>query len=154
MAARLSSPLPLTYGEASGAKSARIVRAGVRIAVIDAQRRCLFVQHPKKGWELPGGALDPREQPTVAALRELYEEAGLDLGADRPLETVGFVTVETDSGAHWVDILFCARLGVWEEVELKSAEFPTKWFPASLIPQLQLYSMTQQLLKQLFMASQ
>lgn len=149
MTARLTSPLPLTHGEASGKNSVKIVRAAVRIAVIDAHQRCLFVQHPVKGWELPGGALDPQEQPTQAALRELYEEAGLKLD-NRPILPVGFLPVEDERGGQWIDLVFVVQLDAREEVELHSAEFPVKWFPASLIPQLPLSDDTQQLLAQFF----
>jgi 8-oxo-dGTP pyrophosphatase MutT (NUDIX family) len=36
-------------------------------------------------WALPGGRCDDGESPVAAALRELHEEIGLELGADRVL---------------------------------------------------------------------
>lgn len=41
-------------------------------------------------WVTPGGGIDPGESPVAAAVRELWEETGLTLGADRlvgPLAT-------------------------------------------------------------------
>ena len=148
MAARLGSPLPLTYSEARGLKGAHIVRAGVRFAVIDSYNHILFVNHPKKGWELPGGALDPREHPMQAAFRELEEEAGLVL-EKRMLETAGFVPVEVLDGSHWVDIVFALRIREQEKVFADSAEFPVRWFSAPSIAKLPLRDDAQRLLQRL-----
>ena len=40
--------------------------------------RVLFVEHPKRGWEIPGGHLEENESPEAALLRELKEETGLE----------------------------------------------------------------------------
>ena len=37
----------------------------------------LFVHHPTRGWEIPGGHLEAGESPSEAMLRELQEETGL-----------------------------------------------------------------------------
>ena len=39
--------------------------------------RVLFVEHPERGWEIPGGHVEFEENPDDAMLRELYEETGL-----------------------------------------------------------------------------
>ncbi|MBR68235.1 MAG: hypothetical protein CMA86_01830 [Euryarchaeota archaeon] len=38
----------------------------------------LFVEHPQRGWEIPGGHLEDNESPEEALMRELREETGLD----------------------------------------------------------------------------
>ncbi|MGB1285988.1 MAG: NUDIX domain-containing protein [Aggregatilineales bacterium] len=45
----------------------------------------LINNQKRKQWELPGGGIEPGEQPHEAAIRELYEEAG------QQVETVRYV---------------------------------------------------------------
>tara|TARA_B100000902_G_C26877860_1_gene701082 strand:- start:57 stop:461 length:405 start_codon:yes stop_codon:yes gene_type:complete len=40
--------------------------------------KVVFVEHPERGWEIPGGHLEDGENPEQALLRELKEETGLD----------------------------------------------------------------------------
>jgi 8-oxo-dGTP pyrophosphatase MutT (NUDIX family) len=48
------------------------------VAIIDGQGRLLMGKEAETGlWVLPGGALDPKERPADAAIRECFEETGL-----------------------------------------------------------------------------
>ncbi len=92
------------------------------------QRRSALVHHGNT-WALIGGALEPGETPTEAALREAAEEERLDLATVRPVRTFAgtthpewtytYVLVETarpedpvlpvsggweSDGARWVDL--------------------------------------------------
>lgn len=61
-----------------------IERSTVRVIVLDTGGRILLFhardsRHPEAGtwWEPPGGGIDPGESHVEAALRELWEEAGI-----------------------------------------------------------------------------
>lgn len=63
-----------------------IERSAVRLVVLDAADTILLFHthdpdHPDLGrwWELPGGGLDPGETYLDAAVRELWEEAGIEV---------------------------------------------------------------------------
>src|SRR5690348_11640614 len=98
--------IPLTRAEESGAKRAVIVRTAARIAAV-AQwpegRKCLFVRHPTKGLELPGGALEGGETPEQAGRRELMEEAGIDLPKEHPLLLINMAPIKDHRGCYWLD---------------------------------------------------
>lgn len=49
------------------------------IGVIDENGRCLVVQNVHKKWMMPGGVVDDNETPEDAAIRELQEEAGVNI---------------------------------------------------------------------------
>jgi 8-oxo-dGTP pyrophosphatase MutT (NUDIX family) len=50
------------------------------VAAFDRAGRLLLVHSPAYGvWTLPGGAVDPDEDPAAAATREAREEAGVDV---------------------------------------------------------------------------
>ena len=122
--------LPVTHGELTGQKIPQIVRTAVRIAVFTGEgqaARCLFVRHPHKGLELPGGALEPLETPKEGAFRELREEAGLILD-DCPTAVAGYIPVLDSRGGYWLDIVLSTHLP--EESTLAVAlvkEFETCW---------------------------
>jgi 8-oxo-dGTP pyrophosphatase MutT (NUDIX family) len=77
----------------------------------------LLVKH-RRGWELPGGKVEPGEAPAIAARREVEEEAGLHLnaGALRPLAQYTIHSHSLGQKAHvktvFVTLLNdCADLG-------------------------------------------
>jgi 8-oxo-dGTP diphosphatase len=53
--------------------------------ILDAHRRVLLVKHSygRPKWEIPGGAAERNETPTQTALREVLEETGLTVTANR-----------------------------------------------------------------------
>jgi 8-oxo-dGTP pyrophosphatase MutT (NUDIX family) len=68
----------------------RVERNAVRVVVLDTADRVLLLQtrdlgNPAFGtsWELPGGGIEPGETYIEAAVRELREETGIKVEADR-----------------------------------------------------------------------
>ena len=68
----------------------------------------VFVKHPIRGWEIPGGHLEPGESPEQALLREVLEETGLDvsiIGWNKDYYQKGWVasvvTIEKPHGESW-----------------------------------------------------
>jgi 8-oxo-dGTP diphosphatase len=69
--------------------------------------KVVFVEHPERGWEIPGGHLEHGETPEEALLRELKEETGLE-GVIKKWNTtyypegwVAHVIVETSTVQNW-----------------------------------------------------
>lgn len=63
----------------------------------ERRERFLLAHHTERGWELPGGRLEPGERPIDAAEREFAEETGREL-----VESAIILSEETDEGPCWV----------------------------------------------------
>jgi 8-oxo-dGTP pyrophosphatase MutT (NUDIX family) len=83
------------FPRVAGDGAVGLTRAAVAIALVEAEpagetafvltRRTADLRAHRNQWALPGGRCDAGETPAQAALREMHEEVGLDLGADAVL---------------------------------------------------------------------
>jgi len=62
---------------------------GIAGVIFNAENEILLFHHTYRGkrypWGLPGGWLNPRENPTQCIVREIHEETGLNVRIIRPL---------------------------------------------------------------------
>ena len=63
----------------------------------------LLVNSPWRGWEYPGGLIEPGESFEAALKREVFEESGVQI------EITGFVGICKNVGSNIVNIDFTAR---------------------------------------------
>lgn len=83
--------------------------------VRDDDGRLLLVRHADLGvWGLPGGAIEPDEQPEEAAVRETEEESGLEVEIVRLLGVFGGpeyrITYGNGDRTAYVPIVYEARV--------------------------------------------
>jgi 8-oxo-dGTP diphosphatase len=97
--------------------------------VVNKDGKVLVLDHyirPGSSWGLPGGFIDPREQPLAAVKREIMEETGLEL------ESVELLEVRTIR--RHIEIMFRAEaIGAGS---VKSREIRALgWFDAADLPE-------------------
>jgi 8-oxo-dGTP pyrophosphatase MutT (NUDIX family) len=80
--------------------------------VLDADGRVLLGRRSDTGnWGLPGGIIDPGEEPADAAVREIYEETGV-IAIPEALVAVsvsGVVTYPNGDVVQYLEVLFRCR---------------------------------------------
>ncbi len=116
---------------------------GVNIAIVEAGRVLLTRREDFEVWCLPGGQVDDGESLAAAAVREVYEETGLDVSLTR---FVGIYSMPHwfSGGAHLA--LFAAQ-PVGGALRLNPAEVvEANYFSADALPEPILWWHRQQIL--------
>ena len=95
----------------------------VAAMVHDGRGKILLVNSPWRGWEYPGGLIEPGETFQQALHREVREEAGVEI------EITGFVGICKNVGMDIANIDFTAK---YAGGELTTSEESTEvgWFTA------------------------
>ena len=75
----------------------------VAALVTNEKGEILLVKSPWRGWEYPGGLIEPGESFEAALKREVYEESGVQI------EITGFVGICKNVARNIVNIDFTAR---------------------------------------------
>lgn len=107
---------------------------GVEAAVFNARREMLLVQRKDNArWAIPGGIAEIGQAPAEAALRELWEEAGLQGAVQRLLGVFDGRYWGSQSKVHIIHFVFlveCAAHAPVPGVEMLDARF----FAADALP--------------------
>lgn len=91
--------------------------------VVNDEDEILLINSPRRGWEYPGGMVEPKESLQDALMREIREETGVEI------EIVGFVGVCKNVENDIVNIDFICK---YISGQLKTSEesLEVKWFKA------------------------
>lgn len=98
-------------------------KVSVAALVTNEEGKILLVNSPWRGWEYPGGLIEPGETFEEALHREVREEAGVEI------EITGFVGICKNVGKDIVNIDFTAK---YAGGQLTTSEESTEvgWFAA------------------------
>lgn len=69
--------------------------------------KLLLAKHVVRGWEVPGGTIEPGEMPIQAAIRETFEETGAELEA---IEWIGQYQITGQRDELLVKSVYIARV--------------------------------------------
>lgn len=96
-------------------------KVSVAALVTNDEGKILMVNSPWRGWEYPGGLIEPGETFQQALHREIREEAGVEV------EITGFVGICKNVEKDIVNIDFTARY-VGGELTTSEESTEVKWF--------------------------
>jgi 8-oxo-dGTP pyrophosphatase MutT (NUDIX family) len=92
-----------------------VVAPSASVLVFDEHGRVLLGRHAETGrWVIPGGGVEPNEEPADAAVREAWEETGLHVVPTRLLGVYGGpecqVTYRNGDEVSYLTLVFEARV--------------------------------------------
>jgi len=130
-----------------------VLLPSVSVLVVDDHARLLLVRHTgnRDGWAVPGGAVDIGESPAQAAVREIREETGLQIGRPRLLDVLGGtdyeVTYPNGDRVAYVTAVFQAGIAGGMPVADQEEISELGWFTPPQLPSVDLNRFTRALLR-------
>ena len=105
-------------------------------------------REPRLGqWSIPGGRIEPGEPASIAAMRELREETGVEAGLLGLIDVVDWI----DDERHYVLIDYAARWIAREPVAGDDAA-EAKFYPVAELGELGLWDETVKVILQAYLA--
>jgi ADP-ribose pyrophosphatase YjhB (NUDIX family) len=109
----------------------------VTAVVIDDADRVLLVQRADNGrWALVTGCLEPGEQPAAGAAREVEEETGVLVAAERIVSVSALPLTACPNGdeVYWLDVTFRCRVVGGEARVNDDESVDVRWHKLSDLP--------------------
>ncbi|WP_210768023.1 NUDIX hydrolase [Cellulomonas humilata] len=120
-----------------------MLRVGAYAVVVDSGRVLLPHWRGDGRWMLPGGGIDPGEDPADAAVREVLEETGFDVELDGLLGIDSLVVPAkdrinaSDGPMHWLRVVYRAHVVGGElRDEADGSTDAAAWFDLAEVPGL------------------
>jgi 8-oxo-dGTP pyrophosphatase MutT (NUDIX family) len=110
---------------------------GVCAVVLDADGRLLLTRRRDTGqWALIGGIVEPGEQPAAAAVREVFEETGVEAEVDRLVSVIADPPGEYPNGdqVQFLTLLFVLRHRAGEAAVSDDENLEVGWFDPNHCP--------------------
>lgn len=133
-------PTPLFIQELRALIGNRQLWLSVAIAAVvdDDDRILLGFRADTKTWELPGGIIEPGEEPADAAARECFEETGVAILPESltSITVSPAITYENGDQVQYLELTFhCRPIGGNARVNDEES-LDVAWFPFAELPQL------------------
>lgn len=102
----------------------------VKAVLLDRDSRVVLLKNEREEWELPGGKLEPGEQPTDVVEREIEEELGIRATCGAILDSWLFEVV---AGREVLIVTYLAEARSFERLQCSDEHTAVGWFtPAEL----------------------
>lgn len=107
--------------------------------VLDSDDRVLLHRRSDTGtWALPGGIIDPAEEPADAAVREVFEETGVISLPDRLVAVTVSAPISYPNGdqVQYLELTFRCRVAGGTARVNDHESLEVSWYPLDALPSL------------------